>query len=131
MKKLTVLALSLLFALSFAACGTAEKVVSDTESAGESIISDAESDMQDAESDIKDDEDSTDLMASITSDQAKTAALEHAGLDESQVSDVEIDLDRDNGTLVYEVNFTSGNTEYDYHIDANTGEIILSNKAAD
>ena len=71
------------------------------------------------------------LMAGITAKDAKDAALSHAGLSESQISDVEIDLDRDNGKLIYEVDFNSGNTEYDYDIDAETGEVISADKSKD
>ncbi|MDO4608814.1 MAG: PepSY domain-containing protein [Clostridia bacterium] len=135
MKKFFALTLTLIFAISLVGCGTAEKVVSDTESAGDEIISDTKSDIDKAESDIedkaKDDEDSMNLMAGITPEDAKKAALEHAELDESQVRDVDIDLDRDNGRLIYEVDFNSGNTEYDYDIDAETGEIISADKSAD
>lgn len=71
------------------------------------------------------------LMAGITAKDAKEAALKHAGLGESQVSDVDVDLDRDNGKLIYEVDFNSGNTEYDYDIDAETGEVISADKSKD
>ncbi len=130
MKKLIVLIFALIFTLPLTACGTAEKVVSDTESIGSSITSDTESKIDKVESDIKDDS-SSELMADITTEDAKKAALDHAELDESQVREVEIDLDRDNGKLIYEVNFKSGNDEYDYEIDAETGEIISSDKSKD
>ena len=70
-------------------------------------------------------------MAGITANDAKQAALKHAGLDESQVTDVDIDLDRDNGILIYEVDFNLGNTEYDYDINAETGEVISASKSTD
>ena len=70
-------------------------------------------------------------MAGITANDAKQAALKHAGLDESRVSNVDVDLDRDNGRLIYEVDFNSGNTEYDYDIDAETGEVISFDKSKD
>ncbi len=55
---------------------------------------------------------------------AKAAALKHAGLSESDVTRLEVKIDRENGRLVYEVEFYVGNTEYEYDIDAYTGEII-------
>ena len=54
---------------------------------------------------------------------AKEIALNHAGLTSSQVSFVLAKLDWENGRQVYEVEFYSGNKEYDYEIDASTGAI--------
>ena len=54
----------------------------------------------------------------------KRQALEHAGLTEADVTFVHVKLDRDDGRLEYEVEFYKDNTEYDYDIDANTGEIL-------
>ena len=59
----------------------------------------------------------------ISEDQAKKIALEHAGLDETDVVFVRTGLDMDDGRLIYEVEFYSGATEYDYDIDAQTGAI--------
>ena len=55
---------------------------------------------------------------------AKSIALNHAGVSESKAYDMEIELDDEDGTLVYEVEFKSGNREYDYEIDAATGAIL-------
>ena len=55
---------------------------------------------------------------------AKSIALNHAGVSESKAYDMEIELDDEDGTIVYEVEFKSGNREYDYEIDAATGAIL-------
>ena len=55
---------------------------------------------------------------------AKSIALNHAGVNESKAYDMEIELDDEDGTLVYEVEFKSGNMEYSYEINAATGAII-------
>lgn len=55
---------------------------------------------------------------------AKETALSHAGLSASQVTFLEVKLDREDGRMVYEVEFYSGNKEYDYEIDASTGTIV-------
>ena len=55
---------------------------------------------------------------------AKSIALNHAGLRENQAYDMDIDLDDEDGTLVYEIEFKSGNMEYDYEIDAASGAIL-------
>ena len=55
---------------------------------------------------------------------AKSIALNHAGLRENQAYDMDIELDDEDGKLVYEVEFKSGNMEYDYEIDAASGAIL-------
>ena len=55
---------------------------------------------------------------------AKSIALNHAGVSENEAYDMEIELDDEDGTLVYEVEFKSGNMEYDYEIDAASGAIL-------
>ena len=136
MKKILILALTLILSLLFTACGRAmNDITSDAESIGDSVISGAENAADrvtdDTESAVKKDEKSMNLMAGITANDAKDAALSHAGLEESQVSDIDVDLDRDNGKLIYEVDFNSGNTEYDYDINAETGEVISADKSKD
>ena len=55
---------------------------------------------------------------------AKYIALNHAGVSESKAYDMDIELDEEDGKLVYEVEFKSGGMEYDYEIDAATGTIL-------
>ena len=55
---------------------------------------------------------------------AKSIALNHAGVSENEAYDMEIELDDEDGTLVYEVEFKSGNMEYDYEINAASGAIL-------
>ena len=55
---------------------------------------------------------------------AKSIALNHAGVSENQAYDMEIELDDEDGTIVYEVEFQSGNVEYSYEINAATGAIL-------
>ena len=55
---------------------------------------------------------------------AKSIALNHAGVSENEVYDMDIELDDEDGILVYEVEFKSGNMEYDYEINAATGAIL-------
>ena len=59
----------------------------------------------------------------ITADRAKEIALADAGLSASGVTFIRANLDWDDGRAVYEVEFYSGSTEYDYEIDAVTGAI--------
>ena len=55
---------------------------------------------------------------------AKSIALNHAGVSENQAYDMDIELDDEDGKLVYEIEFKSGNMEYDYEIDAASGAIL-------
>ncbi len=59
----------------------------------------------------------------IGEEKAKTLALEHAGVSESEVSFTQSKFDYDDGVAEYEVDFYIGTTEYDYEIDAVTGEV--------
>ena len=62
--------------------------------------------------------------AYITAEEAKNAALSHAGISESDVAQLEIEFDSEDGLMVYEVEFYAGGTEYDYDINARTGEVV-------
>lgn len=59
----------------------------------------------------------------ITAERAKEIALNNAQLSASSVTFVKTNLEWENGVQVYEVEFWSGNIEYDYEINAYTGEI--------
>lgn len=61
--------------------------------------------------------------AAITEAEAKQIALNHAGVSESETERMRVKLGRDDGVQEYEVNFYVGNREYDYDINAATGEI--------
>ena len=60
----------------------------------------------------------------IGKDAALQVALEDAGLTSEEVRDVDIELDRALTSRRYEVDFEAGRTEYEYRIDAYTGEIL-------
>lgn len=62
---------------------------------------------------------------------AKNAAFKHANVKASDAWDVEVDLDTENGKLVYEVSFDFGGYEYDYDIDAYSGKVLRSEKEKD
>lgn len=57
-------------------------------------------------------------------DSAKQIAVEHAGLSESDVVFSKAKLENDDGRTEYEISFYSGNTEYEYSIDAASGKIL-------
>ena len=60
----------------------------------------------------------------VGQDAAKRAALDHAGLTESQVTDWKIERDWDDGRLEYEIEFWCGTTEYDYTIDGHSCAVL-------
>lgn len=60
----------------------------------------------------------------IGSAKAKSIALSHAGVSESQTTEMKVQQDRDDGRLEYEVEFKSGSKEYEYTIDAASGTIL-------
>lgn len=77
---------------------------------------------------LDDDDDITVPENAINAQKARGIALEHAGVAAENVTDFEIDLDRKNGVALYEVEFRAGDTEYDYVINAQTGEVISFKK---
>ena len=62
--------------------------------------------------------------ASIPLDEAKNIALTNANLTEDAVQFLRTEQEYDDGVLVYEIDFTHGDYEYDYKINANTGEVV-------
>ena len=60
----------------------------------------------------------------IDADAAKSIALNHAGLSSSDVTFSKTKLEMDDGYTCYEVEFYHGRTEYDYKIDALSGNIL-------
>ena len=64
-------------------------------------------------------------------DAALEAALAKEGLDGSQISGTEVEMDCENGVIIYEVEFRHGGFEYEFEVDATTGEVIASEKEAE
>ena len=60
----------------------------------------------------------------ITQDDALAIAMEHAGVTEKDVTWPRVHMDFDDGWQIYEVEFHVGWTEYNYDIDAVTGQIL-------
>ena len=62
--------------------------------------------------------------AYISVDDAKAAAYAHAGVSASDVTFAKTDFDSEHGVMVYEVEFYANNVEYEYDINAQTGEVV-------
>ena len=67
----------------------------------------------------------------LTEDQAIAAALDHAGLKQADVRGLRVELDRDDGRPVYEIEFRDGAVEYEYEIHAENGKILDGDKEID
>lgn len=67
----------------------------------------------------------------IGKDKAKAIALDHAGAKSGDVSRFEIERDKEDGVVVYEIEFRCDGMEYEYEIDAATGKIRKSSKERD
>ena len=63
-------------------------------------------------------------LASVDEIPAKSTALMHAALTENDVTALTVKRDIEDGVEVYEVEFWKDTTEYDYDVDAATGEIL-------
>lgn len=64
----------------------------------------------------------------ISEEEAKEIALKHANLTSDQVTFGKIEMDFDDGTQKYDIEFYNNNKEYSYEIDANTGSILSYEK---
>ena len=60
----------------------------------------------------------------LGAEEAKKVAFAHAGVVETSVSSIRVKLDSDDDEAIYEIEFISGDTGYEYEIDAVTGNIL-------
>ena len=58
-------------------------------------------------------------------------ALDDAGLTQKQVRDIDVELERNHSSEHYEVDFEQGVYEYEYRIEAFSGEILSAKRARD
>ena len=63
-------------------------------------------------------------LGELTSEEAKQVALSDAQVTEDEVINLRVETDYDDHVLVYEIDFTYDTYEYDYKIDANTGDVV-------
>ena len=66
--------------------------------------------------------------AYIGSNRAKEIALEHAGFTAADVVGIQVEMDYEHGVMVYEVDFYADAYEYDYDINAETGEVVKNDR---
>ena len=60
----------------------------------------------------------------IGRDAALEAALEDAGVSESDTTRLKVSEDNDDGRKIYEIQFDAGEKEYDYEVSASDGKIL-------
>ena len=67
----------------------------------------------------------------LTPEEAKAIALNHTGLTADQVIFTKCYEDRDDGRMVYEIEFFANGVEYDFDIDISTGRICEADRDYD
>lgn len=67
---------------------------------------------------------SNNTVGDIGIEKANEIAISHAGLSSGSVSFVKAKIDTEDGVKVYDIEFYSGNVEYDYEINTATGAIV-------
>ena len=136
MKKLLLFLLALTLTLTFSACAT-------TQNAGENNNTNSGT-TSSASSDTASSTPTPNYVApqngtqsgvvsttKITREAALDIALTAAGLNKENIRELEIELDTENGITVWEIDFESGNMDYSYDINAETGKIVKSEKDKD
>ncbi|MCD7830024.1 MAG: PepSY domain-containing protein [Clostridiales bacterium] len=68
--------------------------------------------------------DTTTTTDTVTAAEAKDIALDHAGVAEADATFTKAELDYDDGVQVYDVEFYTTTTEYEYEINAATGAVV-------
>lgn len=69
--------------------------------------------------------------ATITLDEAKKIAFKDAGVDETKVTELETDIDREGSRRYYEIDFKADGYEYEYEIDIESGKILKKDRERD
>lgn len=73
----------------------------------------------------------TDNTNYISAESAKQIAILHAGVSANSVYDLSIELERQNGKMVYDIDFKASGYEYEFIIDAIKATILFFNKEVD
>jgi uncharacterized membrane protein YkoI len=69
--------------------------------------------------------------ATLTRDEAVQIALKDAALTPEEIYDLEAELDKERGVLIFEVDFETREYDYEYELLAETGEILKSKRERD
>lgn len=109
-------------ALLLAGCGAKAQETPESDNSGVQSEADSSGDISASSSEATADKEL------ISEDEAKDIALKDAGLTEEQVSGLWCKLDTDDGVQQYEVEFYADGNEYDYEVDAASGNILSKKK---
>ena len=71
---------------------------------------------------------SNQLDTKISRDKAIEIALNSAGINKDNAFDFDVELDRELGVTVWDIDFETMDMEYSYEINAETGKIVRQNK---
>ena len=113
-------------ALLLAGCGAKSEetpIPDDSEVQSEEAVSEKAESASSGVASVSEAEPSVDESL-ISENEAKSIALKDAGITEDQTSGIRVKLERDDGVHQYEGEFYAGDKEYDYEIDAVTGNIL-------
>lgn len=133
MKKYIIMILAAVFIIVLTGCSsTTETTKTKPSQNQESVINDTPSTenntpSEDSASESVKDSTSADPEDDYVSQEAvKSTVLDHANLKENNIElyNIHLDYDDDYKRYEYEVSFHADNYEYDYEVDALTGEII-------
>lgn len=114
MKKIKFIAIMAILSVFLVGCDDSGKIDNN------SVQQNSGSEVQNSESTGNNTANST----TISEEKAKEIALKHAGLSSNQVNFTKVEKDNDDGIEKYDIEFHSNNKEYDYEINATSGEII-------
>ena len=157
MKKILITACVIIMAFTFTACGEKSNSNQDSSigygsnnQSGSGMGSDIKSDISSGMSEVESFTESTadkltgdnngngsmnanssvnsSSKARLSENHIKEKVLKHAGINEKDLKYFYFDVYYENVRTVFDVDFVSGNTEYSYEIDANTGDIIEHEK---
>lgn len=133
-RKLFIPLFAILLALSFAACDVSEAPLLPDDKGSDitsSLTDSAEDKGSDITSSLTDSavSDTTSANQKVDEKKAKEIALNHAGLKESDITNYEIELDRNKkGVSLYDIEFRAGADKYEYDIGVETGNILSAEK---
>lgn len=104
-----------------AADDQAAEQTEDVQDDAEAVQDDAEAAQDEADVDIGEVESKADQ---ISEKEAKAIVLKHAGLKEKDVEFTKFKKDKDDGVWQYEIEFVSGDQEYEYDVRMSDGKIL-------
>ena len=121
---LTVFLLSILLLTGCSVRKAAEKF-NEIENKAESKLEKAENAVEDF---VEPESKGSEKFAKITDEEAKLAALKHAGLNADDVKGLRAEFEVDDKIAHYDVQFRYDMWDYEYEINAETGEILSFEK---